>query len=104
MVTCHVRYVLDPYKIADFEEYASIWVELVRKMGGTHHGYFLPGEGANNIAICLFSFPSLADYERYRRDVMVEPDYKRADEIAQRSRCIQSYDRTFMRPLELLSG
>jgi hypothetical protein len=31
-------------------------------MGGTHHGYFLPDEGANNIAYALFSFPSLADY------------------------------------------
>jgi len=100
MVTCHVRYVLDPYKIRDFEEYASIWVKLVQKMGGVHHGYFLPGEGANNIAICLFSFPSLAEYEQYRQRVTAEPDYHWANEIAQRSRCILSYDRTFMKPLE----
>ena len=35
-------------------------------MRGTHHGYFLPVEGANNIAIALFSFPSVSSYEGYR--------------------------------------
>lgn len=99
MITCHVKYYLDPYKIADFEEYALIWLSLVPKMGGIHHGYFLPGEGANNIAVCLFSFPSLAAYEEYRQSVKLEPEYKQADEIANRSRCILSYERSFMRPL-----
>ncbi|MCC4603419.1 NIPSNAP family protein [Xanthomonas campestris] len=35
-------------------------------MGGQHHGCFLPSEGANTIALALFSFPSLAEYARYR--------------------------------------
>lgn len=38
----------------------------VEKFGGKHHGYFMPHEGANNIAHTLFSFPSLAAYENYR--------------------------------------
>ena len=47
MVTCYVRYVLDPFKLQEFETYAKMWIPLVQKLGGTHHGYFLPGEGAS---------------------------------------------------------
>ena len=31
-------------------------------MGGLHHGYLLPHEGANNIGYASFSFPTLAAY------------------------------------------
>ena len=67
MITCYLKYLVDPYKIDDFESYAKMWIPLVNKFGGTHHGYFLPHEGANNIAVALFSFPSLAEYEEYRK-------------------------------------
>ena len=46
MVTCYLRYVIDPYKTAEFEKYARMWIPSVTKFGGTHHGYFLPHEGA----------------------------------------------------------
>jgi hypothetical protein len=58
MITCHVRYVIDPNLISEFEAYAKMWIPLVERFGGKHHGYFLPAEGANNIALALFSFPS----------------------------------------------
>jgi len=45
----------------------------VEKFGGKHHGYFLPSEGANNLALAMFSFPSLALYEEYRAKSMVGP-------------------------------
>ena len=66
MVTCYLRYVIDPFKLKEFEHYAKLWIPLVKKFGGNHHGYFMPHEGANDIALALFSFPSLADYEQYR--------------------------------------
>jgi len=53
MITCHLRYVIDPYKLAEFEAYGRLWIPLVEKFGGIHHGYFLPSEGANNIALAL---------------------------------------------------
>ena len=56
MVTCYVRYIIDPYQLAEFEHYAKLWIPLVNKFGGTHHGYFLPYEGANNLASCPFQF------------------------------------------------
>ncbi|MDG3443529.1 NIPSNAP family protein [Nitrospirillum amazonense] len=99
MITCHVRYVLDPYKVAEFEEYARLWIPLVTRMGGTHHGYFLPAEGANNIALALFSFPSLAAYEDYRRRAAADPDCQAAFALEARNRSILSYERSFMRPV-----
>ena len=66
MVTCYLRYVIDASKVKEFEHYGRLWISLVRRLGGVHHGYFLPSEGANNIALALFTFPSLAAYEEYR--------------------------------------
>lgn len=99
MITCYLRYVIDPYKIADFETYGKMWITLVNAMGGTHHGYFLPDEGANNIAFALFSFPSFALYEAYRARIPGDPECQRAMALAERTRCILSYERTFLRPV-----
>jgi len=48
MVTCYLRYRIDPYKVDEFEEYAKMWIPLVNKLGVTHHGYCLPHEGARS--------------------------------------------------------
>jgi hypothetical protein len=47
MTTCFIKYIIDPSKIADFEHYGKLWIDLVNEMGGLHHGYLLPHEGAN---------------------------------------------------------
>ena len=73
MVTCFIRYVLHPSKLKEFETYGKLWIPLVEKYGGQHHGYFLPSEGASNIALALFSFPSLAEYEQYREQSFNDP-------------------------------
>ncbi|NKN35135.1 NIPSNAP family protein [Agrobacterium sp. a22-2] len=99
MITCTIRYVIDPYKLSDFEDYAKLWIPLVNRLGGTHHGYFLPHEGANNIALALFSFPSLADYQVYRQRMAEDAECQAAFALAERSRCILSYERSFMRPV-----
>ena len=83
----------------DFEAYAKLWLPLVNRFGGTHHGYFLPHEGANNVALALFSFPSLADCETYRKTSADDPDCREAYRFTERTRCIVSYERTFMRPV-----
>ena len=67
MITCYVRYVIDADKIAEFEEYSRMWLDLVPRFGGVHHGYFLPSEGESDIALAIFSFESLAAYEVYRK-------------------------------------
>jgi hypothetical protein len=99
MITCVVEYVIDPAKIAAFEEFAQRWIELVNRHGGTHHGYFLPSEGSSDKALALFSFPSLAAYEEYRKLFGVDPDFVAADRIRDESGCVLRYDRWFMRPM-----
>ncbi|MBC7923349.1 MAG: NIPSNAP family protein [Ferruginibacter sp.] len=99
MITCYLKYTIDPYKAADFETYAKLWIPLVNDMGGVHHGYFLPYEGANNIAYALFSFPGLAEYEAYRAKIPTCPACQRALKLAEDTRCILSYERSFVRPV-----
>ena len=99
MVTCYLRYVIDPSRLKEFEAYGKMWIVLVEKFGGTHHGYFLPSEGANNIALALFTFPCLADYERYRQQSMTDPQCQAAFQYAEDTRCILSYERSFFRPV-----
>ncbi|MFC5828120.1 NIPSNAP family protein [Nonomuraea insulae] len=99
MITCVVDYTIDPSKIAAFEEFARRWIDLVNRHGGTHHGYFLPAEGASDKALALFSFPSLAAYETYRQLFGKDPEFIAADRIRDESACVIRYERTFMRPL-----
>src|SRR4051812_8542671 len=74
MITCYLRYEVRPDKLADFEAYGAMWIDLMPRFGGVHHGYFLPSEGASDIALAMFSFPSLAAYEQYRKDAAIDPD------------------------------
>lgn len=99
VVTCFLKYVLDPSKLNEFEYYAKLWIPLVEKFGGKHHGYFMPSEGASNIALALFSFPSLAEYEQYRRKSFNDPACLAAFKYAEETKCFLSYERTFFRPV-----
>ncbi|PQJ55091.1 NIPSNAP family protein [Psychrosphaera saromensis] len=99
MITCYLNYVIDPYKLKEFEHYANLWIPLVNKFGGEHHGYFLPSEGANNKALALFSFPSLAAYEEYRTKSLLDAECMSAFQYAEDTKCILSYDRSFFRPV-----
>nr|WP_233207447.1 NIPSNAP family protein [Pantoea sp. ICBG 1758] len=69
---------------------------------GTHHGYCLPSEGANNIADCLFSFESLAQYEEYRVAILSKAGCAELFDEANQKTFILSYERSFMK--SLLSG
>jgi NIPSNAP protein len=98
-VTCHLRYEIDPSKLDAFERFARRWIALVERSGGQHHGYFLPSEGASDVAYALFTFPSLAAYEEYRQDFARDPDFVAADRIREESGCVRRYERSFLRPV-----
>lgn len=87
------------YKLAEFRQYAEMWIPLVRKFGGKHHGYFLPKESASDLAIALFSFESLAKYEEYRDASADDAECKKAYQYATETRCIVSYERDFLEPM-----
>src|SRR5262252_9381246 len=73
-VTVFIRYEIDPFQRAAFEEYAENWSRIIPKCGGHLVGYFLPHEGTNDIAWGLISFASLADYEAYRARLKADPE------------------------------
>jgi len=99
MITCYLRYIIEPSRLKEFETYGKMWIPLVEKFGGQHHGYFLPSEGANNVALALFSFPSLSAYESYRQQSQGDPGCQAAFKYAEETRCIVSYERSFFRPV-----
>jgi len=39
MITCYLRYEVALDKLAEFETYGAMWLELVPG-SGTHHGYY----------------------------------------------------------------
>ena len=78
MITCYLRYQVNQEKLAEFEAYGRMWLELLPRFGGIHHGYFLPSEGASDVALAMFSFPSFAAYEQYRKDSAGDPDVQKA--------------------------
>ena len=100
MISCVLHYRIDPRKLDAFEDYARRWMALVERFGGAHRGYFLPAEGASDVAIAIFDFESLAAYETYRTASLDDPDCVAAYAHAESTRCIVSHERTFMRPLE----
>lgn len=99
-ITCCIRYVLDPFKLPEFEEYAKRWATIIPKCGGDLVGYFMPHEGTNNIALALISFPSLAAYEEYRGRLKTDSEGAANFRFAQEERFISSEARTFLRKVE----
>lgn len=99
MITCYLRYEIDSDKLTEFENYAKMWIPLVEKFGGTHHGYFLPHEGASDVALALFSFPSLAAYEDYRIKASTDAECRAAMVYYKETRCFNRYERSFFRPV-----
>jgi len=117
MFTCFIRYRVEPDKLDEFREYARSWISLIRKYGGTHHGYFVPGtdgdnlpnvafsfpglgtEGPTNIAVALFSFPNLEAYDQYRLAISDDEGCKAATARFNETNCFSSYERTFLVPI-----
>ena len=99
MITVHLRYEIDADKLAEFREYGERWIRLVNKLGGMHHGYFLPSEGDSDEAFALFTFPSLADYESYRTASRSDPECQQAFQYARDTGCIRRYERRFQTPV-----
>ncbi len=99
MVSCFIEYIIDENKVKEFEHYAKLWISLVNELGGQHQGYFLPSEGANDIALALFTFPSLAAYEQYRNTSFKHSASIAAFDYAKQTQCIKRYQRSFFRPL-----
>jgi NIPSNAP len=100
-ITVFIRYQLDPFKRAMFEEYSKRWLSIIPKCGGDLIGYFMPHEGTNNIAFALISFESLAAYEAYRARLRGDADGLANFNFAEEHKFILSEERTFLRKVAL---
>jgi hypothetical protein len=97
MITCVIQYTLDPHAIEDFEKYATTWPPIIKRCGGELAGYYLPKEGANDFAIALIDFESLAAYEQYRARLAADPDARANVEAVRAARAILAERRSFLR-------
>jgi hypothetical protein len=96
-ITCFIRYQLDPFKRAQFEEYSKRWLSIIPRCGGDLIGYFVPHEGTNNVAFALISFESLAAYETYRARLRNDAEGIANFNFAEDHEFILGEERTFLR-------
>ena len=63
MITCFIRYEIDPFKVSAFEHYAKNWGQAIPRCGADLIGYFAPHEGSATTAFGLYNIETLAAYE-----------------------------------------
>jgi hypothetical protein len=97
MITCFIRYELDPYRIDRFEEYARNWGQAIPACGAELIGYFAPHEGSSTTAYGVYHINSLAAYEAYRARLAEHPIGRANFEMAKAERFIRREDRLFLR-------
>ena len=96
-ITVFIRYQIDSFKRAQFEQYSRRWLSIIPKCGGDLIGYFMPHEGTNNIAFALISFDNLAAYEAYRARLRGDADGVANFNFAEEHKFILAEERTFLR-------
>ena len=117
MFTCVIRYRVEPGKLAEFREYAHAWIGLIRKYGGTHHGYFAREPTTTRFRTrpsaslawawprqrmsrsrCSAS-PARKPTRRYRAAVAEDEGCKAATARFNETRCFSGYERSFLTPI-----
>jgi len=100
MITCFIRYQIDPLQREAFRSYAENWGRIIPRCGGHLVGYFLPDEGTNDIGWGLIAFPSLAAYEAYRARLKSDAESLENFAMAQQKRKILREERTFLETVD----
>ena len=59
MLTCVIRYHIDPARRDAFETYARTWAEAIPRCGASLTGYYLPHEGSATLAYGIYDIESL---------------------------------------------
>lgn len=97
MITCFIRYHIDPAKKAQFAEYARNWGEAIPRCGADLVGYFAPHEGSSTLAYGVYHVESLAAYEAYRARLAEDPLGRENYRFAQTEKFLLREDRTFLK-------
>jgi hypothetical protein len=101
MITCFIRYEIDPFKREEFTEYARNWGQAIPRNGADLIGYFAPHEGSATTAYGVYSIENLAAYEAYRARLAADPLGRENYEFANRERFILREDRIFLTNVSL---
>ena len=96
MITCFIRYEIDPFQKAEFQEYARNWGQAIPRCGADLVGYFAPHEGSATTAYAVYHIESLAAYETYRARLAADPLGKANYEFARKKQFIRREDRIFL--------
>lgn len=97
MITCFIRYEIDPFKCDAFDEYARNWGQAIPRCGADLIGYFAPHEGSSTIAYGVYNVENLAAYEEYRKRLAMDELGRRNYEFARKEQFIRREDRIFLR-------
>lgn len=104
MLTCVIRYHIDPYKKEQFATYARNWGQTIPRSGAGLIGYFAPHEGSSTLAYGIYNIESLAAYETYRAKLAEDPLGRENYLFAQREKFLLREDRTFLKCVSLPHG
>lgn len=97
MLTCIIRYHIDPTKRDEFAQYSRNWGQAIPRCGADLIGYFAPHEGSSTLAYGIYNIPSLADYETYRARLSADPLGQQNYQFAQEEKFLLREDRTFLK-------
>ena len=97
MLTCVIRYQIDPNKKTLFKQHARNWGQSIPRSGANLVGYYAPHEGSTSLAYGIYNIDSLAEYERYRERLSRDDVGKENFAFAQREKFLLREDRTFLK-------
>ena len=97
MITCFIRYQIDPTKRDAFVQYARNWGQAIPRCGGDLIGYYAPHEGSTTMAYGVYNIPSLSAYEAYRARLRDDPLAQENYAFAQSEKFLLREDRTFLK-------
>jgi hypothetical protein len=97
MLTCIIRYQIDPTQKSNFETYSQNWGQAIPRCGADLIGYYAPHEGSSTLAYGIYNIPNLAEYEAYRARLAADPIVRENYEFAQSKKFILREDRTFLK-------
>jgi hypothetical protein len=104
MLTCVIRYHIDPMKKDEFTTYARNWGQAIPRCGAELIGYYAPHEGSSTLAYGMYNIPSLSEYEAYRARLAADPLGRENYLFAQREKLLLREDRTFLKCVSLPHG
>ncbi len=97
MITCFIRYHIDPTKKEQFVQYAKNWGQAIPRCGADLIGYYAPHEGSSTLAYGVYTVESLAAYEAYRERLNADQLGIENYQFAMKEKFLLREDRTFLK-------